>query len=43
VYFRRSGVLMTGDIFDATRFPFIDLARDGSVKGVLDSPIASST
>jgi glyoxylase-like metal-dependent hydrolase (beta-lactamase superfamily II) len=37
VYFRRSDVLVTGDVFDATRFPFIDLARGGSVKGVLDS------
>jgi glyoxylase-like metal-dependent hydrolase (beta-lactamase superfamily II) len=37
VYFRRSDVLMTGDVFDATRFPFIDLARGGSIKGVLDS------
>ena len=37
VYFRRSDVLMTGDIFDTTRFPVIDLAKDGSIRGVLDS------
>jgi len=37
VYFRRSDVLMTGDVFDVTRFPVIDLARGGSVQGVLDS------
>ncbi len=37
VYFRRSDVLMTGDVFDATRFPLIDLARGGSIQGVLQS------
>jgi glyoxylase-like metal-dependent hydrolase (beta-lactamase superfamily II) len=37
VYFRRSDVLMTGDIFDATRFPVIDLEKGGSIQGVLDS------
>jgi cyclase len=31
VYFRRSDVLFTGDLFDATRFPVIDLARGVSV------------
>jgi cyclase len=37
VYFRRSDVLFTGDLFDATRFPVIDLARGVSVQGLLDS------
>jgi len=37
VYFRRSDVLITGDVFDATRFPLIDLARGGSIQGVLQS------
>lgn len=37
VYFRRSDVLMTGDIMDTTRFPVIDLAKGGSIQGVLDS------
>jgi cyclase len=37
VYFRRSDVLFTGDVFDPTRFPVIDLARGGSVQGLLDS------
>ena len=37
VYFRRSDVLMTGDIFDLTRFPVIDLGSGGSIQGVLDS------
>ena len=37
VYFRRSDVVMTGDVFDVTRFPVIDLARGGSIQGVVDS------
>src|SRR5687767_12972530 len=37
VFFRRSDVLVVGDVFDTTRFPFIDLARGGSVQGVIDS------
>jgi cyclase len=37
VYFRRSDVLMTGDVLDVTRFPVIDLDRGGSIQGVLDS------
>jgi len=37
VYFQRSDVLFTGDVFDPTRFPVIDLAHGGSVRGLLDS------
>ncbi len=37
VFFRRSDVLVTGDVFDTTRFPFIDLERGGSVQGIIDS------
>jgi glyoxylase-like metal-dependent hydrolase (beta-lactamase superfamily II) len=37
VFFRRSDVLVTGDVFDQTRFPVIDLAKGGSVQGVIDS------
>jgi glyoxylase-like metal-dependent hydrolase (beta-lactamase superfamily II) len=37
VYFRRSDVLVTGDVLDVTRFPVIDLAQGGSIQGVLDS------
>lgn len=37
VHFRRSDVLLTGDIFDTTRFPVIDMAKGGSIQGVLDS------
>ena len=33
VFFRRTDVVMAGDILDATRFPHIDLARGGSVQG----------
>ena len=37
VFFRRSDVIATGDIIDTTRFPFIDVARGGSVQGELDA------
>lgn len=37
VYFRKADVLVTGDIFDMTRFPVIDAARGGSIDGVIDS------
>ena len=37
VFFRRSDVVVTGDVFDTTRFPVIDLERGGSVQGVIDS------
>jgi glyoxylase-like metal-dependent hydrolase (beta-lactamase superfamily II) len=33
VFFRRSDVIMAGDIFDTTRFPVIDLAKGGSIHG----------
>ncbi len=33
VFFRRSDVIMAGDILDTTRFPVIDLARGGSIAG----------
>ena len=36
VFFRRSDVVSTGDIFDMTRFPTIDLARGGSINGLID-------
>ena len=35
VFFRRSDVIVTGDIFDTTRFPMIDVAGGGSVQGVI--------
>ena len=37
VFFRRSDVVSTGDIFTPERYPVIDLARGGSVQGVIDS------
>jgi glyoxylase-like metal-dependent hydrolase (beta-lactamase superfamily II) len=33
VFFRRSDVVMAGDIIDYTRFPVIDVANGGSVQG----------
>jgi glyoxylase-like metal-dependent hydrolase (beta-lactamase superfamily II) len=33
VFFRRSDVVVTGDIFDPTRFPVIDVAHGGSIQG----------
>ena len=37
VFFRRSDVVATGDIFDPTRYPAIDLARGGSIEGEIDA------
>ena len=37
VFFRRSDVLVAGDIFDMTRFPVIDLQRGGSLQGSIDA------
>lgn len=36
VYFRKSDVIVAGDIWDPTSYPKIDLAHGGSVGGVLD-------
>jgi cyclase len=33
VFFRRSDVVVAGDILDTTRFPVIDIARGGSIQG----------
>jgi cyclase len=33
VFFRRSDVLLTGDILDTTRFPVIDTEKGGSIQG----------
>jgi cyclase len=35
VHFRGSDVISTGDIFDMTSFPYIDLAKGGSIQGEL--------
>jgi glyoxylase-like metal-dependent hydrolase (beta-lactamase superfamily II) len=37
VHFRRSDVIATGDIFDTTRYPFIDLKNGGSVQGEIQA------
>ena len=36
VFFRRSDVISTGDVFVTTLYPFIDRARGGSINGVID-------
>ena len=36
VFFRRGDVIATGDLVDTTRFPFIDVERGGTLRGVLD-------
>lgn len=33
VFFRRSDVVVAGDVFDTTRFPVIDVARGGTIHG----------
>ena len=35
VFFRRSDVVVAGDVLDTTRFPVIDVARGGTVNGEL--------
>ena len=37
VFFRRSDVIVTGEVFDMTRFPVIDLEHGGTVQGVIAS------
>ena len=37
VFFRRSDVIVAGEVFDITRFPVIDLEHGGSVQGVIAS------
>ena len=37
VYFRRSDVISTGDIFTPDGYPFIDIERGGSVLGEIDA------
>jgi glyoxylase-like metal-dependent hydrolase (beta-lactamase superfamily II) len=36
VYFRKSDVIVAGELFNMLTFPVIDLARGGSIKGVLN-------
>jgi glyoxylase-like metal-dependent hydrolase (beta-lactamase superfamily II) len=37
VFFRRSDVLVAGDIFVTTSYPFIDIDRGGSIQGEIDA------
>jgi len=37
VFFRKSDVVVAGNIIDTDRFPVIDLARGGSLKGEIDA------
>ena len=37
VFFRRSDVVVAGDILDTTRFPMIDVARGGGIQGEIDA------
>jgi glyoxylase-like metal-dependent hydrolase (beta-lactamase superfamily II) len=36
VWFRKSDVIATGPLFNQTSFPFIDVARGGTINGVLE-------
>ena len=37
VFFRRSDVVSTGDIFTTTGYPVIDLEKGGSIQGIIDA------
>jgi len=37
VQFRRSDVIATGDIYDTTRYPFIDVANGGTIQGEINA------
>jgi glyoxylase-like metal-dependent hydrolase (beta-lactamase superfamily II) len=37
VWFRKSDVVATGDIFNETSFPYIDLAHGGTINGIIES------
>ena len=37
VFFRRSDVVLTGDIFSTTTYPIIDIQNGGSINGVIDA------
>jgi cyclase len=37
VFFRRSDVVSTGDVFSTTGYPVIDLPRGGSIQGIVDA------
>jgi cyclase len=37
VFFRRSDVVVTGDVLDVNRFPMIDTAQGGTIQGEIDA------
>ena len=37
VFFRRSDVIATGDLFTTTMYPVIDLAAGGNIQGIVDA------
>ncbi len=37
VFFRRSDVIATGDVFTTTMYPFIDSARGGTINGIINA------
>jgi cyclase len=37
VFFRRSDIVVTGEVYDPARFPQIDVAKGGSIQGVIDA------
>ena len=37
VFFRKSDIIVAGDIYDTTRFPVIDIENGGSIQGEIDS------
>jgi cyclase len=37
VWFRRSDMIMTGDIFSTTSYPMIDVAKGGTINGEIDA------
>jgi glyoxylase-like metal-dependent hydrolase (beta-lactamase superfamily II) len=37
VYFQKSDVIATGDVFNMESYPVIDVARGGTIKGVIDA------
>jgi glyoxylase-like metal-dependent hydrolase (beta-lactamase superfamily II) len=37
VFFRRSDVISTGEVFTTTSYPVVDLARGGSIDGLIDA------
>jgi cyclase len=36
VFFRRSDVIVTGEILNETSFPYIDLAHGGTINGIIE-------